>query len=787
MRYLILIVLFTQIGFTQTREYFITGAVQSKETNESIPFVTVTVQNKQQSKSTIADENGKFVIEKLKYKEYLLLIEAIGYKTYRRPIRFENNNYLDLKTISLDEEAQALDAVVIRAETSSIKQKIDRVVISVGKDLTSVGTDAASVLNNVQSVSVDQQTGELSLRGNTNVKVLIDGKPTNIPTDQLLQQLPANAIKNIELITNPSAKYNPEGNSGIINIELVKNTNTGFNGTANTSTTFGRNVRGNHGLNLNFKKENINWYANYSFRGGKSDILGSLTRPNNVQETFGVNDRKNQLLKLGADVDLNKKTSISLFTIQNFNRLKYTNTTEINTLPERDLINNSVFFIDRSPRNQTYDASLHHYFDKKKHTLDFGITFNTRKSPEESTTEDFVNPSDLTNNFEEDINEKSQRVLINLDYSKPINENISLEMGLEYRTFDQEKLNNSTQRTESNDLIGLSDFEFDRDIYSAYFSYRHQINQLGLQIGLRAESYNLDASFFSELENKTTPVEDKKNSLYPSVFLTYQLSSKNQLQASYSRRVDRPSPKQLTPIRTWGTPLLTSRGNPDLEQQFTNSFELKYNRDLSNGNFSITGFYRIINNFISRSLSRDALLTERIILSYDNFDTTDNYGLELAAYLKFNKWWRLNGSTDIYLQNQQGIVNNIPVEVQNTLFNFRVSNTLKLTDKLNFQITNLYRGRDKNVQRERQAMFLMNLGSSYKVLNNNGTVSINFSDVFNTFRARFNVENPIEQKGVFNWESQNVSIGFTYNFGKKFKTRKKRRPSEDREVGGDVF
>ncbi|NIJ44343.1 outer membrane receptor protein involved in Fe transport [Wenyingzhuangia heitensis] len=777
-----------QFSFSQQKQLF--GTIINKNTQESVPFVTIYIKNSQETKTSLADENGAFLAKNLTKAKYNLVVQAIGYKPYQQDISFANKQRLDLGKIYLEEDIQALDAVVIRAETTSIEQKIDRLVIKVGKDLTNVGTDAASVLNNVQSVAVDQQTGELSLRGNSNVKVLIDGKPTNIPTDQLIKQLPANAIKNIELITNPSAKYSPEGNSGIINIELVKDNRSGFNGSVNTSGTYGRNFRGNAGGNFNYKVKNVNFFANYNFRGGQDDIKGTITRNDNEQKTYGLNNRNNHFVKFGSDIDLDKKTSISLFTVQNFNELDYRNNTKITDVVTGDLTNNSVFDLNRKPRSQTYDASLHKKFEDKKHTLDFGVSYNINKSPEDSDWIDFLKPSDNQEyNYTEIIDSESKRWIVNLDYAKPINESIFIETGLDFRNWINEKSNLSTQlvNNSQDDLTtkGFNDFDVNRKIYAGYVNYRQQIGKLGLQAGVRAEFYDLEATFNADVDNQNDLVTDDIFSVYPSFFATYELTKKDQLQASYSRRVDRPSIKQLNPIRTWGTPLLISQGNPKLQQQFTNSVEFRYSRKVKGGNVSLTGFYRRINDFISRNMSEDTQVEDRILLSYDNFDTADNYGIELAAYLKFTSWWNFNGSTDLYYQQQQGIVNNQITSVDNVLFNFRISNKFIVGKKLSLQMNQMYRGRNENIQRIRKPMFMTNLGASYKVLNNNGTFSLGFSDVFNSFRAKFDIENPISQKGEFNWESQNITLGFTYNFGNQFKQKQKpKRPGEDSDVGG---
>lgn len=788
------LILCSQILFAQQGKKSISGTFINKQTNETIPFVTIYLKNPKETKTDIADVNGDFVIKNLTQKKYSLVIDAIGYKTFNKIITFNNTSYINLDKILLEEDIQALEAVELRAETTSIEQKIDRVVIKVGKDLTSVGTDAASVLDNVQSVTVDQQTGALSLRGNSNVVVLVDGKPTNIPTDQLIKQLPANAIKNIELITNPSAKYSPEGNSGIINIELVKDSRKGFNGSTNGSLTYGRNLRGNIGANFNYKVENVNFYGNYSFSGGDSDIIGEFTRPENKQETYGLNQRKNHFVKVGSDIDLNEKTSISLFTVQTFEELDYSNTTLITDLGSNAITNDNLFDLNRKPRSQSYDASFHKKFEDPKHMLDFGVSYNTRKAPETSDWTDSL--QDINNkeyNYDEIIENDSESWIVNLDYARPINENIYIETGLDIRQSTTTSSNISSQLVNNlnQDLVtkGLTDFDFNRAIYSGYLNYRHQIDKLGIQLGVRTELYDLDADFYTDVNMQDEGATDEKLSFYPSFFTTYELNEKDQLQFSYSRRVDRPSIRQLNPIRRWGTPLIISQGNPDLEQQFTNSFELRYNRKLTGGNISLTGFYRRINDFISRTLSEDTQVEDRILLSYGNFDSADNYGVELAAYLKFTNWWNFNGSTDLYYQKQQGFVNAQLTTVDNVLFNFRLNNKFTLGKKLSLQISQMYRGKDENVQRVREAMFLTNLGSSYKIFNDKGTLTLGVSDLFNTFRAKFNIENPIEQKGVFNWESQKVTLGFTYNFGSQFKEKEKRdRPKHGESGGGgDVF
>ena len=244
----------------------VSGTVVDAKTNEPIPYATVVVKDMDGKTITggITDELGVFEIKKIPEGKRIVEIQFIGYQTFKKEINLVSGNLKqNLGSIQLVEEAASLEEVTVVAETSTITQKVDRKVINVGKDLTSAGTTASELLNNVPSVSVDSQTGNVSLRGNENVRVLVDGKPTNIDAAQLLQQIPSTSIKSVELITNPSAKYNPEGMSGIINIVLHKNANQGFNGSVNSGATAGHYVRYNTSTNMNYKTGKVNFFGNY--------------------------------------------------------------------------------------------------------------------------------------------------------------------------------------------------------------------------------------------------------------------------------------------------------------------------------------------------------------------------------------------------------------------------------------------------------------------------------------------------------------------------------------------
>ncbi|AOW21861.1 outer membrane beta-barrel family protein [Urechidicola croceus] len=770
----------------------ISGKIIDATTQEELPYVNIVVKDAKNEILTggITNDNGLFTIEKIPAGENIIEIQFIGYKTESRKVNFtkETANH-NLGTVALVIDAAQLDEVTVIAETSTIEQRIDRKVINVGKDLTSAGTTASELLNNVPSVNVDSQTGNISLRGNENVRVLVDGKPTNISAAQLLKQIPSTSIKQVELITNPSAKYNPEGMSGMINIILHKNANQGFNGSVNLGVTRGVNTRFNGSLDMNYKTGKVNFFTNYGYNTGKNDNYGFVNRSdNNSNSLFEFDsDNSSHLLKFGADIYLNEKNTLSLYTIQN----RYDNysqgTTKIsdNGMPVIDAFN----IQDSKSDNETYNANYKIEFEKEGHNLEFEANYSKSDSPESAENSDILNLTDGFNNYIADINNTRENQLYNLDYTNPISEKGKLELGLEVRTNTSDNRNNTDQLEFAPDgtirTTPLTNFTYDRNIYSAYATYGHKFEKVTIQVGARLEQYEIDGTFIKG--NETQNVTDEIFSIYPSTFITYNPSEKNQFQVSYSRRVDRPSLGQINPIREWSTPRITSVGNPDLEPQFTNSYEFNYTRQINNGSVTFGTFYRKVNDNITRILNIDPIDEDKVLLSYTNTDSNNRYGLEASVNYKIAKWWRANASADLYVQKESGIANDNQLEVTNNAFNARISNSFTASKNLRFQLFAMYRGGGRSIQFETDPMTMVNAGASLNVLKGKGTVSFRVNDIFKGMRFKFKSENPYPSNGQFNWESRTAYLGFMYRFGggeNKARRRKSRDNNESQGSGG---
>lgn len=757
----------------------IIGKVIDKTSNSPLSYVNIIVKfDNKIVTGEVTTEKGNFVIKDLALKNYSVEIQYIGYKTIIKKVALsEQNKSIDLNTIAIEEDATQLKEVEIVQEKSIIEQKTDRKVINIGKDLLSAGATAAEIMNNIPSVSIDQQTNEISLRGNSNVRILVDGKPSTISASQLLQQIPSSSIKQIELITNPSAKYNPEGMSGMINIVLNKNSKIGFNGNINGGLTYGKNARFNGSTDMNYRNGKFNLYGNYGLNSGKQNNHGEINLLQAGQENNQLfkfdNSNTSNLVKAGFDFYMNDSNTISFYTIQNSSFNKGNSRVSVDFL---DPNTTDIVQLSNSKKdnyNHTYNVDYKKNFKKEGHNLELEANYsngdNTENSVFSGGSNDRTNQIPITN----------KNTLINLDYTNPLTKTSKLELGLESRLENTE--NNFLENNAPN-----SSFTYDRKIYSFYTNYSQQIGKWNLQVGARLEDYNANA-LFKKVTVNDARFEDNRFTLYPSAFASYAPNDKDSYNFSVSKRVDRPSISQINPIREWSTPQIDSEGNPNLEPQFTNSIEVNYTRKTKIGSITSGVFYRHINSEITRIVFENPTSPEKMIISYDNLKDNNAFGVEVSGNLEFTKWFSANLSFDAYNKTVKGYSDNVYIEVNNTAFNARMNNTFKASKNLRFQLSGMYRGADLSIQGKRKPMWKVDTGSSYTILKGNGTITARVSDIFNSMHFAFERDEPKASKGQFYWESQTAFLGFNYRFGSgknKAIQRKARENNETQSSGG---
>ncbi len=810
---ILLISLLTSISFLQAQTGnpgSVSGKVIDKNSKQPIPYVNISIKKADKViTGGITDDNGNFSVKNIALDTYTVELLYMGYKSQTFTIKLTPEDKIsNLNTVSLEEEAVQLKGVEIVSERSTIVQKIDRKVINIGKDLIASGNNASEIMNNIPTVSIDAQTKEISLRGNSNVRILIDGKPSNIDASQLLQQIPSSSIKQIELITNPSAKYNPEGMSGIINIILNKNANQGFNGSLNSGVTFGITPKVNTALNLNYKVGKVNMYANYGLNHGKNTNHGDITslRPNleNQQKFIFENLNTSHLVKLGLDYFVDDRNTLSFYTNLNLNNGGGNGNTLINYFDPARNDSQQLFDSNTDNTTQTYDFVYKHNFKKEGENIELQSNFSKTKNPE-FTTYDLTTTLPSQTITDNDINRNVNYLQINIDYVNPISETLKLELGAESRIqrITNNLLENVDETSGTYNRNGDSEFIFRRNIHSVYSNLGKQWGKWSAQLGLRLEQFNIDGDFSNKVISSipSENVNDNKNlkddifSVYPSAFFNYKANDKDSFNFNFSRRVDRPSVGQLSPIREWTTPLVESRGNPDLKPQFTNSFEVNYTRTVAIGSITSGVFFRQINDEIVRTIFKNPENINQDIISFINFENNQAAGVEVSANLKATKWWSINTSADAYFKKVKGTVENANSglqeygEIDVTSFNFRVNNNFTATKKLRFNLFGMFRGQEAGLQFTRKPMYKADLGATYNVLKGKGSITARVNDIFQTMHFAFDGSIPYKQEGTFYWESRTLYVGFNLMFGggKNSAMQRKQRDNNETQSGGGLL
>lgn len=758
----------------------ISGAIMDSEFQEPIPYATVSIHNTagELISGTVSSAEGTFNLADLPEGSYTLKVQFMGFNPASKEFVInQTNRDINIGTLYLEASVSELDDVTIVAETTTIEQRIDRKVVNVGKDLTATGASAADIMNNIPSVSVDID-GNLALRGNQNVRILVDGKPTNMDAATLLKQIPSSSIKQIELITNPSAKYNPEGMSGIINIVLHKNTNLGFNGDVNAGVTIGEKVHSNAGLNLNYREGKFNVYTNLGFsnRNWMQDIKLINHSSNSGEYLYFEDANKGYLAKLGVDFYLDDKNIFSFYTNQNLSGEDMESISDIRYFNEPELDYTQLMNMDQQNMSSTYNFDYRHLFDEEGHELEFEIDYN-RYHNEDEADFSFLNTEAL-DAYQDEAEKEFHSTIINLDYVLPLNVNGKLELGAESRIRKTENDYLST-----NNALDPIFYTYNSDIHSLYATYGHSGEQWNYQLGARLENYSVQA-----VESEQEIYSDDRWTLYPSAFVTYTPGENNSFQASYSRRVDRPSLNQVSPLRQISTPRLTVSGNPELEPQYTNSLELNYTRKL--GRHSITGgvFYRMITDDINQIMEEDPHNPEHFILTFHNTEDNTALGTEISGRFKPTNFWDLNMDFNLYSQTLKGVLAGMNVEEDNTFWRLQAHNTFKLSPRFRLQMLGMYMSSAKTLQFEMEEMYFVNLGARYNFWEDKASFSLNLNDIFNSRIQRLHAKVPQVQEGTFYWDSRTVYLGFSYRFGNNKARALERKQRDDADsTGGGMF
>lgn len=602
----------------------VTGKLVDATTNKPLDYATIILlKGTEVAKAAQTELTGAFTMEAVPFGTYTLKISYVGYNTIQRNVTFDAAHaVLALGNVKMTiSKTSVLKEVTIEATKSPIQLGIDRKSFSVDQSLVSQGGSATDLLANVPSVSVDID-GNVSLRGSSNVRILVDGKPSLLGGSSIadvLQSIPASSIETIELITNPSSKYDPEGQSGIINIVLKKNTRRGLNG--NFSITGGIPKSFNTNLGLAYQNKNINLYGNYSHRYGQRKGNGYSDRTNfrtissgaDTTYTFDQNSdfQRNftgNVFKVGMDYNLGEKTTLGISSNVNFRKRTGGDSGITQGLGQEGNLNSNVTRNNTENENgNNYDFSFDYTqkFKKPKESLTSNITFgrgNENGTQNYNTsTYNYVYIPNYTNTLvQQNLSTgRFRNWNLQLDYTNPLTKNSNLEAG--YRTtlgrnnsvFDADTLNG--QNVFVNDPRISTNFIYDERIHAVYGNYSHQFGNFGFQGGLRAEKALINTA----LVDSNLHFNQNYFRIYPSVFLTQKFSGQQTLQLSYTRRINRPRDRQIIPFLDRSDPLNYRTGNPNLKPEDVHSFEFSYARYWTSTTFNGSVYYRRTNGFHS--------------------------------------------------------------------------------------------------------------------------------------------------------------------------------------------
>lgn len=793
--------------------YAIKGRLVQQGTTTPVEFATVSVFNEADSSLVtggLTDIAGEFNIP-VKPGNYYLRIQFMGFSdvTISKIKVNSTNRVYKTGDIGIKENETMLQEIVVQAERTQMELTLDKKVFNIGKDLSNLGGSATDILGNLPSVQVDVE-GNVSLRGTQNVRILIDGKPSGLvglSSSDALRQLNSNLVESVEVITNPSARYDAEGLGGIINIILKKDKKVGLNGAFQVNTGVPANNGGS--VNLNFRRNWINFFTNVGVNNRKAIGKGGGSQSffsENPENPFLITDRDRSQdrqsmsysARFGSDIFLNDYNTLTMSFLYRFSdenneaRLIYNDFFPMSSVDSLTIRDDNE---GEGDENIEYALNYTKTFKRKgqKLTADFQYQNNN-----ESESSDLVESSGLSFSdqnpylFQRSANDEiEERFMLQSDYTHPFAQTGNLELGTRYT---DRLVGNDYRVTEQNeqgvyevDANFSNEFEYQEKVLAIYGIVSNKINKLSWQLGMRYELTDLIT------EQKTTDERNVQNysNFFPSAFLTYQMTEIQAIQMSYSRRVSRPRGRSLNPFTSISDNRNFYLGNPNLQPEFTDSYEVGYLLNLEKSSFYGGLYYRHTEGVQQRlrNTNEDGITFTRPY----NVSTEDAYGLEVNISKDFAKWYQVSGNVNFFQSFVPGgsvafgdDVTNFN-EARATSLSTRISNNFKFQKLFDGQINVNYRAPRNTVQGKSLSVTSIDIGLSRDIMKGNGTLAFNISDLFNSRKWRSEVfnENSI-QSSTYQRRTTTATLSFTYRLNQK-KERPGRRGGDEEYGDGGEF
>lgn len=786
-----------------------------KDANGAIGYASVTFKNQQNSQlsdAALADADGNYKLD-LAPGSYDVTIEAVDYKKFNQTIRVEKAGPIAPFVIvsngkaNLNNTTDIQGVVITAASTKPYKVELDKKTYDVKSDLTAVGGNLQDVLQNVPSVSVDTD-GTVSMRGSSNVRFLINGKPSALlgidDGANALQAIPADQIDRIEVITNPSAKYDASGTAGILNIILKKTTKLGFNGSV--IGTLGYLPKTNLNTNLSWKKGNWSWFLN----GGGGYQEGKNTSRNNIAYTGGnianstqnseTNSKsENYNAMAGVTYDISPKTSINL----SGNIRTFSNDTD-NPIDYYDFNRNgSVDFTTRNSIGRMTntgmqgDFGIDHKLDDKGQNISGSVSLQSNRSNNSNDITQITNSTLDYYNFTRQET-KNRSLVVKLDYELPIGENSIFNAGYklddnqnDYDNLVLQQNDVDTPAFELPTFTGIS--KYNETFNAGYVQFKSKLGPIGYQVGLRNEHSKIEFSYPDTITGNIVAKNKDYNNLFPSVFLSYDFAKNNQLLVNYSRRIDRPRSWFLIPFFSFNNSRNLFSGNPDLNPSYIDSFEFGYNYSKSKLTINPTLYYRKEKDNVQMAVIQSTTDPSAFNIKPFNVGNEDRYGLDLNGTYDPFAWWKIMGNIDVFGYNTKGdlYIDNKFIQSYNgdgVSTRMRLSNTFKFDKTLSVQVQANFRGGQKNASQDTKSIYFFNLGATKTIWKGDGTLAFNIQDIFNTRARKSTTYGPDFQNEMYmQWQPRQMSLSLTYRFkqGEKVEQPKRKQDINSNSTGGD--
>ncbi|MCH1417333.1 MAG: TonB-dependent receptor [Flavobacteriaceae bacterium] len=792
-------------NFQKPAKITLSGKVIDQETQQPLEYATITLKNARfpdRLQGGITNDEGLFNFEIFPGR-YTVTTEYISFeKDIKEGVVLRESK--DLGTIALGMEVNSLNEVELVAERTEVEIRLDKRVYNVGKDITVRGGSVSDVMDNIPSVSVDVE-GNISLRGNNNVRILINGKPSGLvglSGPDALRQLPAESIERVEVITSPSARYEAAGTAGILNIILKREELAGFNGSfilnGGTPTSYGGSA------SLNWRNKKLNVFTTTSYNNGKSlggGVFNSEYFNGNQASTFTNEtrdynrNRERFFINLGAEYYFDDNTSLTVSAFTRTSNNGSNNTTIIEDVAlNGNILNRLGRYQDETEEDNSgqFTANFTKKFNDKGHEL--VIEFQSEESSEdESDFADNTNVFDQTSSTEE----KQKRQLLQLDYVYPIDENTQFEAGFrgnysqqdtDYQVFDING-NESTLNTDLTNYLG-----FTQNVNAAYTQFGKKINQFSYLLGIRMENTKI------VIDQRTADIykEKKYTDWFPTLNLSYEFNERENITLGYSRRIRRPRSWSLNPFQSLTSLTFFRQGNPDLDPSYANSFDLGYLKRWDKFTLNGSVYYSTSKQVITRitettgtivRISDDPVIDVPALRSTSiNLAENNRTGTEFTLTYSPNRQVRISGNFNIFNSETIGTYEDQVLDAEIVSWFARINASFPLPFGITTQLRTFYRGPSANAQTESQGILSMSGAINKDLFNKKGTLSFRASDIFNSRRRKSttlteNFTNYTE----FQWRQPTYIFTFTYRINENKNSRKRSQRSNGEGGDGGEF